>query len=279
MQLTILLMIISCASIFGQDTLITTSGMIYTGNLNEINDERVIFTETGKSQPQSIPLYIIGQIVSETGTVDINEITEQTTPVSKPEVFNDGSNHTQQPTISGFSLSPFTLVHVTTADQIMKRTHRKRVIISFTNGTTVKSKILRMDSSVLVWRNLEIQSRDDSTVTPLSEILRIKVGRSRLGGGVRFMMYGGILGGTVGFALGYAGGPGPGIGEGSYNETAFDSGLLGAGFIGYLGAVFLTPIGILIPGHSIYHHEGMAKLILVEQLIHEDAKEIKMGDD
>ena len=235
----------------GQDSLITTTGMMYLGNLNEINDERVIFTETGKSQPQSIPLHIIGQIVSQKGTVNYNEITPQSTTVSQPEDSNSESIQAQEPTIANFSLSPFTIVQVASADQIMKRTRRKRAKVSFTNGTTIKSKILRMDSSVLVWRNLAPQSRHDSTVTPLSEIIRIKVRRSSLGGGVRYMLYGGLLGGTVGFALGYAGGPGPGIGEGSYNETAFDSGLLGAGFIGYVGVIFCTPIGILFPGNAI----------------------------
>ena len=134
MQLIIFFMIISCISIYGQDTLITTSGMIYTGNLNEISDERVIFTETGKSQTQSIPLYIIGKIISEEGTVNVNEITPHSARVAKPEDSMGESNQAQEPTISGFSLSPFEIVQVAITNQRMKRARRKRSKITFASA-------------------------------------------------------------------------------------------------------------------------------------------------
>lgn len=149
------------------------------------------------------------------------------------------------------SRSPWKVIYLATADQIMQSTRGKRAKISFADGSSVVATILQADTTTLVWQYRSYKTNSDTMVTPLAEIKELSVRRGRLGGGVRYLAYGALMGG-------FAGGPGPGAGEGSYNETAFESGVLTAGFVGFVGAIFCPPIGILFPGSNVYLHQEMA---------------------
>ncbi len=171
------------------------------------------------------------------------------------------------------SRRPWKVVYLASADQIMRAAKRKRTKITFTDGSSVKAAVLKIDTTNLFWQDRHYKSKSDTIVTPLAEIKEISVRRSRLGGGARYLLYGGIAGGTIGFLFGFLSGPGDGV-EG-YSETAFDSGLVGAGFIGFVSAIFSPPIGILFPGNNVYLHEGMAweDTIPFEQILKRNAIE------